>query len=728
MAPFKICSADVELLESEVSKPSPLRIIKRSQTVAGSLSSRETFRGGRQSSSCSSLQSKGSPPMGADRPLTVRKKRQGGGTSLNVGSDHRSWDKENEQPFSATSVSADDDPDITPKARQRVPRTISAGNFLKSEFHRRSLETDQGRYSVRSNRNSFYSNQIAQHVPSPPNFGKFKPPKIPDRQPSKSKNFILRALAGRGSEESNHPQRVNSKGSRNTLVRRLSRNKTMDSDRSGRTSMSGETLYSIPMEELDLGNGGSDASTSQQETPIRALPQVPTVPQTSASPQELSQRQDVLVLSPLILSPRIKVTPETTSLPTTTSTFWVAIEIRGELHAADGRYDMHPGRRTCSSQSADIRLQDLSRYGKMYAMNISILPPSGCTVLDIIGDLHFDLEPCETRFILAKVQVGGVDSNPSPSTRDPEILMTELQNHLGDTITPYLTVQANYKHSGYTRWESNYATREGTYVHSSFHYTEAKVAIKRHDPQSAWSPRTSETITTAPQSNVFNDLIKRRLSANKAAEAFRVIYRDQPKLSSSIRKPNVNRGTGDLPPTAFETDTSSVELGFDPQVRRTRPNGVPASRTLERSVVNPSPRHRRMRYGIDEEDDGEDPARKIWASIRETSGGNRLRRHPRQSISADHYTSLETNNSPGRIGSSQSSDGVLLNQTCESPDSSIEEERTKIKEIALKNKRSVGTETLRSIAPSVSKSGKGKQGSTGLGLRVGGWGWGNFFG
>lgn len=41
--------------------------------------------------------------MGADRPLTVRKKRQGRGSVMNMGSENRSWEKENEQPFSLPS-------------------------------------------------------------------------------------------------------------------------------------------------------------------------------------------------------------------------------------------------------------------------------------------------------------------------------------------------------------------------------------------------------------------------------------------------------------------------------------------------------------------------------------------------------------------------------------------------------------------------------------------------
>jgi len=73
MASYALHSSDVELHEPEVAKPSPLRIVKRSQTVAGSSSSRETFSGRRKTSG-ESDESMGTPP-GGDRPITVRKKR-----------------------------------------------------------------------------------------------------------------------------------------------------------------------------------------------------------------------------------------------------------------------------------------------------------------------------------------------------------------------------------------------------------------------------------------------------------------------------------------------------------------------------------------------------------------------------------------------------------------------------------------------------------------------------
>jgi hypothetical protein len=363
-------------------------------------------------------------------------------------------------------------------------------------------------------------------------------------------------------------------------------------------------------------------------------------------------------------------------------------------------------------------------------MRIKAQPPRGCALLDYIGDLSFQLNALETRFVLAKIRVGGVDSNPSPPTQDPEILMAELQNHLGETLTHYLTVQATYKHSGFTEWEGSSATREGTYAHSSFHQTEVRVAIKRHDPLSAWSPRNSETFNRSPHSNLFYELIERHLPADKAAQALEIICKDQPHTLSNMRC-----ASGRVAPVHARGSISR-----DAFVAASRPQ-TPLSRAKSSTTVGPvvtSPPSpvRRILPG-EEEEEANDPARKIWAGMRQASAGGRPRRHPRKSISADHYNAVNEVSSPDRHSSSQSLIESPHDQSFDNlDDSGIELERSKIKQVALRNQRSVGTETLRSMAPSIGKTGKenqasashGRQAPAGLGIRAGVWGWGNFWG
>jgi hypothetical protein len=82
MAPKSLNTSKLELHESEIAKPQPLRIIKRSKTISGSSSSGDFVYRGRGASG-SSDQRKGSPSLGADRSLTVYKVRKGRGSILN---------------------------------------------------------------------------------------------------------------------------------------------------------------------------------------------------------------------------------------------------------------------------------------------------------------------------------------------------------------------------------------------------------------------------------------------------------------------------------------------------------------------------------------------------------------------------------------------------------------------------------------------------------------------
>ena len=82
MAPECSVSSNMGIFEPQSARPQPLRIIKRSQTITGNSTSNQTFRGATRGVSGSSTQSfnesfnVGSPPFGADRPLTVHKLRK----------------------------------------------------------------------------------------------------------------------------------------------------------------------------------------------------------------------------------------------------------------------------------------------------------------------------------------------------------------------------------------------------------------------------------------------------------------------------------------------------------------------------------------------------------------------------------------------------------------------------------------------------------------------------
>lgn len=218
-----------------------------------------------------------------------------------------------------------DDPDLTPKAKTDLPRTISAGAFLKSEFHRRSLDIEEGTYSVRGQRHSLCprDEDLRRH-PYPP--AQNWSPTIPQRRPSKSKNFFLRAFGGRNSDETKGIKRSDSTQSKNTLVRRRSRIKKKISasyDASYEDNVpfvDTESCY-LP-ESFDIVGVGINSRMSC-ETPLSY---------SASDTTSITANDNVFVLCP-----QIKVTPEATSVDNGNCDLWVAVEITGVLHRADGR-------------------------------------------------------------------------------------------------------------------------------------------------------------------------------------------------------------------------------------------------------------------------------------------------------------------------------------------------------------------------------------------------------
>jgi hypothetical protein len=238
----------------------------------------------------------------------------------------------------------EEDSDITPKASKFVSRNASAGAFLKEELHRRSFDIEAGKYSVRGGRRAICPPDENKHSSTSPI--KDSTPKIPERRPSKSKNLMLRAFGGRSSEEKKSPLRRSdstmSTMSKVTLIRRLSRgrNKQSGSDRpadSGSvTPSSGDMFEPRSFDIADVNVNSRTSSTYGYDSP----------PSSSVSSISSSlPNRDIYVLSP-----RITITPEVSSIANGVCTFWVGIEITGVLNKADDHGSQNQGLRRCPSQ------------------------------------------------------------------------------------------------------------------------------------------------------------------------------------------------------------------------------------------------------------------------------------------------------------------------------------------------------------------------------------------
>lgn len=366
-------------------------------------------------------------------------------------------------------------------------------------------------------------------------------------------------------------------------------------------------------------------------------------------------------------------------------------------------------------------------------MRIDLHPGQGSTILEIIGNLHESktIRAGETQLVLAKIRLSKIRLPSDGSEDSTEGIIANLQNHLGETISSYLTVRLTYKHSAFPNHKPLHP-QDGMKQRVSRIETEATATIKRRNPESAWSPRTSQTMSNSLESGPIVQLVVTHFSPGKAEEVKRRLIHDRISISTGRK---FGYWTEDSDDNMMEQGDPSDRLGFKIDSAITSSLHTSRSRRSLRKSMMSRPSGISSPQSVDDESsqaqlDDMDPARKIWSEMRLTSRGGRYR-NGRASISANHYFMLEEDKTPTRAISedNQISKASHANPIpCPASSADVGAERSRIMEIALRNKRSVGAETLRSIAPSIGGirgDGKSKGGPTiSLGLGVGrAWGW-----
>jgi hypothetical protein len=361
-------------------------------------------------------------------------------------------------------------------------------------------------------------------------------------------------------------------------------------------------------------------------------------------------------------------------------------------------------------------------------MEIEFYPSRGCQLSGIVGNLHQiqALSAHETHLVLANIHLGKVAPSRHVREASSDELMAELETDLGDTVTPYLTVRVNYKHSGFLSHKNPTINTEGLSSHTTRLQTEATAVIRRHNSQSAWSPRTSQTLSDPLASNPLIKLIETHFSPDRARETVKRLANDRAPIP-------MTKLFQHLPGSSEETvkpSKSGIVARIESAVAPALLSPISAKASTS-TISGPFARPSRAHLSYESASEEIDPARRIWTEMRRNSRGGR-HRHSRTSISADHYFSLEEEITPSRISSGNNSVSTISNGFGEKRKcGDVHQERRRIMDVALRNKRSVGAETLRSMAPSVvqmgtATGGKGKTSAFGgLGVGLGRtWGWG----
>jgi hypothetical protein len=144
---------------------------------------------------------------------------------------------------------------------------------------------------------------------------------VPQRRLSKSKNFLLKAIGGRGAPQKVKVKKDADSHTKDTLIRRISRSRRLKDSWSSNGSQpalikNAENPLDAASRDITETNFSSQVHTELQSMGLSSLSH--TVPVVGA-------------YGSLILTPQIVVTPERPVVDCGNCTFWVAIEILGIL-------------------------------------------------------------------------------------------------------------------------------------------------------------------------------------------------------------------------------------------------------------------------------------------------------------------------------------------------------------------------------------------------------------
>ncbi|KAI1190452.1 hypothetical protein F5B17DRAFT_73684 [Nemania serpens] len=356
-----------------------------------------------------------------------------------------------------------------------------------------------------------------------------------------------------------------------------------------------------------------------------------------------------------LLVPHISVTAEVQSFNKAISTAWVTIEISAQLSRPylNDVLDSNPNHSFFLSNP--LRVGSVSRFGHLYNLQVDVLPVPQTAVIEVI-QCHRprSLNLGSSMLVLAKVQINRTQSpqlDMTPVRRSNE-LIADLESELGVSGIRYLQVRLRYHHSGFPASNRAIATDGTVDCRTSLETTVTAVLEKQALHLSAWQLPTRPT-----ESSLFG-IVASYWGPLRANEIFSKRTRGQ-------TNPIV---TGN--PTLIERHKTMVDEGiFTPRPALERSPFTPLPRRPRAILQQPSP-------------EGEDPARKIWTEMR--------RRTSRGRQNAGGLPAAPT--MPERTAAYP---GSLRMR------SDVDRQRDILRDMALRNKRSIGADSLKSLVPSM---------------------------
>lgn len=230
-------------------------------------------------------------------------------------------------------------------------------------------------------------------------------------------------------------------------------------------------------------------------------------------------------------------------------------------------------------------------------------------------------------------------------------LMEDLEVQLGSIESEYMEVRLTYNHSAFPRSDCGGEETRSASIKTTLE-TAVTASIKRHNPSSPWSP------PPAPLPNYLFDIVGSYWGKSAVDDLLqkKIAFQITPRKATAL---------------AYRGPPVDAHVGYD------------SDRSLKSSA--PSVPSRRASLRKTSLGRGLDPARKIWAEMRRTSSSTKSYQGPSPSTCR---TSTDT---------VSSCLGILSIQGREE----VDRRRQTLRETALRNQRSIGAETLRSLVPTI---------------------------
>ncbi|KAH9438702.1 hypothetical protein MCOR02_002309 [Pyricularia oryzae] len=428
---------------------------------------------------------------------------------------------------------------------------------------------------------------------------------------------------------------------------------------------------------------------------------------------------------PSVLVPCVTVVPEYKDIDAGRRSFWAAVQVstqltRPEIMVARNRFgDVWNGGEKFQVTPRVVHDDELGlhQFGYLYDISLEVFAVDGSSLMEVLMDRTAPktLVPGDKILALAHVELHATRSPDLANfpgqqhgrRHDSEELIRDLELQLGSTQAEFLRVRLTYRHSGFPQQQAQQQRQDTncgdslmsstTTTTANTHKIETHViaAIERRSSSSPWSPSPA---------SMPNPLIQIVASCWGVAAARDVIDRTsvgrQSQASSRSCRSPVESSMGRRPLSSIEGNAVPTVPARRASLRKARADSTADS-------------------GSERERGTPDPAHSIWSQIRRASStkapGTKLLSTPAVSVrgrgpkNPNGIVASRLEGLQQRQQESRNSQGPTTEPPIPWRKRDPDARRESLRETALRNRRSLGVDTLRSLVPSECSSNNGSQ-------------------